>query len=198
MTFNIAFVLYPGFEELDFAGPYEALASAARIVAPDWRVFTVAGERPVRGTHGLSVNADHVFGDVPDAEMIVVPGGRTVAAMADDRLVEYVRSAGSRASWVTSVCTGAFMLHRAGLLEGKRATTYWAAIQALRKLDGVTVVDNERWVQDGKVITAAGVSAGIDMALYVIGQLISPKSARVIQQYMEYYPKPPYEDISLV
>lgn len=197
MVFNVAFVLYPGFEELDFAGPYEALAAAGRIVAQDWRVYTTAGEKTVRGTHGLSVNVDHVFDEAPDAGLIVVPGGQTVAAMNDERLVEYVRRAGNGASWVTSVCTGAFLLHRAGLLAGKRATTYWAAMETLRKLDGVTAVDGERWVRDGNVITAAGVSAGIDMALYMIGQLVSPKAARVIQQYMEYYPSPPYADIPL-
>jgi transcriptional regulator GlxA family with amidase domain len=109
--------------------------------------------------------------------------------------VAYVRQAGGKAEYVTSVCTGSFLLHRAGLLDGKRATTYWAAIEQMRRLPGVDVVEGERWVRDGNVITAAGVSAGIDMALYVIGQLLTPRDARRIQQYMEYFPAPPYADV---
>jgi transcriptional regulator GlxA family with amidase domain len=194
VTYNISFVLYPGFEELDFAGPYEAFAAAARIVAPDWRVFTVAAEAPVAGSYGLSVNPDHLISQAPDVHVLVVPGGETSLAMADERLVQYVRAAGARAEWVTSVCTGAFILHRAGLLDRRRATTYWAAIDQLRALGGVAIAENTRWVHDGNVITAAGVTAGIDMALYVIGQLLSPHQARVIQQYMEYYPEPPYAE----
>lgn len=197
MTFNIAFVLYPGFEELDFAGPYEALAAAGKIVAHEWQTLVVAAEKTVLGTHGLSVNADFTFECAPDADMILVPGGQTVAAMTDSRLVEYVRTAGNNAKWVTSVCTGAFVLQRAGFLDGKRATTYWAAIEALRKFEEVEVVADQRWIHDGNVITAAGVSAGIDMALYMIGRLVSPKAARDIQQYMEYYPAPPYADSPL-
>jgi transcriptional regulator GlxA family with amidase domain len=194
MTFNIAFVLYPGFEELDFAGPYETFAAAARIVAPDWGVFTVAREPIVRGSYGLSVNADHVIDRAPDAHVLIVPGGETSTAVKDERLIHYVRKAGARAEWVLSVSTGSFMLHRAGLLDGRQATTYWAAIDQFRSLSGVTVVDDKRWVHHGKVVTAAGVSAGIDTALYVIGQLLTPRQARLIQQYMEYYPDPPYAD----
>ena len=194
MTFNIGFVLYPGFEEMDFAGPYEVFGAAARIVAQDWRVFTVAATRTVRGSYGLSVDADHVVGQVPDAQVLVVPGGETYQAIVDKCLMEYIRDAGARADWVASVSTGAFMLYRAGLLDGRRATTYWAAIDQFRRLGGVTVVDGQRWVHDGKVITAGGVSAGIDMALYVIGQILTPRDARLIQQYMEYYPEPPYAE----
>jgi transcriptional regulator GlxA family with amidase domain len=194
MTFNIAFVLYPGFEEMDFAGPYEVFGAAARIVAQDWRVFTVAAKPTVRGSYGLSVNTDHIIGRAPDAQVLVVPGGETSLAIADKCLMRYIRDAGTRADWVASVSTGAFMLHRAGLLDGRRATTYWAAIDQFRRLGGVTVVDDRRWVHDGKVITAGGVSAGIDMALYVIGQVLAPRDARLIQQYMDYHPEPPYAE----
>ena len=108
-------------------------------------------------------------------------------------LLDYIREAGRGAQLVTSVCTGALLLHRAGFLEGRRATTHWGAKQELRELGGNTeVVDAGRWVVDGNVITAAGVSAGIDMALHVVGQLKSPEDARKVQAFMEYYPAPPY------
>ena len=125
--------------------------------------------------------------------MICVPGGNgTRPGMTHEPLLSYIRRTGAEAQLVTSVCTGAFLLHATGFLEGKRATTYWGAKKEFRELGGnVEVVDDERWVHDGNVITAAGVSAGIDMALYVVGQLKSPEDARKVQAFMEYQPAPP-------
>jgi transcriptional regulator GlxA family with amidase domain len=189
---NIAIVLFPDVEELDFAGPYEVFGMAAKHVYKDWRVFTVAGERSVRGNCGLSVNVDYLFDEAPAAEIILVPGGiGTRAGMEDDALIAYIRRAGASAQYVTSVCTGAFLLHRAGFLKGRRATTYWAQRETLDKMGDVTVVA-ERWVHDGNVITAAGVSAGIDMALYLVGVLKGPEEARRLQKGIEYDPAPPY------
>ena len=196
MSFNIAFVLFPDFEELDYAGPYEVFGTAARYVDKGWRVFTVAAERMTRGTNGMSVEADYLFDDAPAAGLIVVPGGfGTRPGMDDAALVGYVKRAGGGARYVTSVCTGALLLHRAGFLAGRRAATHWAARKELAQLGGVEVVE-ERWVQDGNVITAAGVSAGIDMALYVVGLLKSPDEARKVQRIMEYEPSPPYAVVS--
>jgi transcriptional regulator GlxA family with amidase domain len=193
---NIAIVLFPDVEELDFAGPYEVFGMAAKEAWKDWRVFTVAGERTVRGTNGLSINVDYTFDDAPNADVIVVPGGNgTRAGMNDERLMSYIRRAGAAAQWVTSVCTGAFLLHRGGFLKGKRATTYWAQRKTLEEMGDVTVVA-ERWVHDGNVITAAGVSAGIDMALYLVGQIKGPKAARLLQKGIEYDPAPPYQDVA--
>ena len=116
--------------------------------------------------------------------------------MTHEPLVSYIKRAGSTAQLVTSVCTGAMLLHAAGFLEGSRATTHWAAKQELRDLGGnVEIIDGERWVHDGNVITAAGVSAGIDMALYLVGQLKSPEDARKVQSFMEYQPAPPYAQL---
>jgi transcriptional regulator GlxA family with amidase domain len=106
-------------------------------------------------------------------------------------MVSFLEKQGNRARFVTSVCTGAFLLHSAGFLKGKRATTHWGAIAELKALPDVTVVDDERWVQDGNVITAAGVSAGIDMSLYLVSLLKDAATAQRVQQMMEYYPKPP-------
>lgn len=195
VDYHIIFLLYPGFEELDLAGPYEVFATASRIVRNDWRLSTASTERTVRSAHGLSVVADHFLDDGPAPDILVVPGGRTQAAIEDERLVSYVRRVATAADLLVSVCTGSLMYWAAGLLEGRRATTYFGEIDYLRMLGGVDVVEDERWVHDGKLVTSAGVSAGIDMALYVVGQLLSPTVARKVQRYIEYAPSPPYQDI---
>ena len=190
MTKHAGIIVYPQAEELDFVGPLEALGGMARI-SPGWRVVTIAESSPVECTHGLKVNVDHTFADAPPLDVLLVPGGiGTRQEVENPRMIDFVRKAGSAASFVTSVCTGAFILHRAGFLAGRRATTHWGSIDRLRELDGVEVV-NERFVRDGNVITAAGVSAGIDMALYLVSLLTDPQTARNVQKMMEYYPQPP-------
>jgi transcriptional regulator GlxA family with amidase domain len=191
---NIAIVLFPHVEELDFVGPLEVFGMAAKVLYKDWRVFTVAEEPVVKGVNGLSVNVTYTFADAPHADIIIVPGGfGTRAGMENEALVGYIQRAGGDAEWVTSVCTGAFLLHRAGFLKGRRATTYWAERKTLAGMGDVDVVE-ERWVHDGNVITAAGVSAGIDMALYLVGVLKGPEEARKLQKLIEYDPAPPYAE----
>jgi transcriptional regulator GlxA family with amidase domain len=194
---NFAIVLFPDVEELDFAGPYEVIGMAAKYLWQDWRVFTVAQERVVKGSCGLSVNVDHTFDDAPAADVIIVPGGLGTRPGAENAaLMGYIKGAGDGAQFVTSVCTGAFLLHRASFLQGKRATTYWSEHKNLAGLGGVEVVA-ERWVHDGNVITAAGVSAGIDMALYLVGVLKGPEQARRLQKLIEYDPAPPYAEVAV-
>lgn len=197
MSFNIAFVLFPGFEELDFAGPYEVFGRVATRLVEDWQVFTVAEEQMVEGVNGLKVQVDYLFDSAPQAEMILVPGGfGTRAGMENAVLIDYIRRAGRDAQYVTSVCTGSFLLHKAGFLKGKRAATYYRAREQLRKMGDVTVVE-DRWVHDGNVITAGGVSAGIDMALYMLGVIKTPEFARKVQQHIEYDPAPPYAEVPI-
>jgi transcriptional regulator GlxA family with amidase domain len=168
---------------------------ASKYIAKDWRVFTVGETPTVRGNTGMTVVVDHTFDNAPAADILVVPGGLGTRPGADNAaLVGYIKKAGGGAKYVTSVCTGAFLLHAAGFLTGRRATTHWASMAELRKLDGVTAVD-ERWVHDGNVITAAGVSAGIDGALYLVGQIRGPDEARNLQRLIEYYPAPPYAEV---
>ena len=191
MTRTIGIVLFPDVEELDFVGPLEALGAMA-FIDRGWQVVTIAeaGGR-VRARHGLSVNVDHSFADAPPLDVLLVPGGHgTRQEMNNPRMIDFVRETGSGAQYVTSVCTGAFILHRAGFLSGRRATTHWGAIGQLRELGDVEVVE-ERFVQDGNVITAAGVSAGIDMALYLASLLTDRQTAKNVQKLMEYYPQPP-------
>ncbi len=198
MSFNIAFVLFPDFEELDFVGPFEVLAATAKHIDKEWRPFTVAQERMVRSTNGLNIQADYTFADAPKADLVLVPGGEGTRTEVDNaELISYIKSACESAEYITSVCTGAFLLHKAGFLSGKRATTHWSQLDDLRALGDVTV-EEDRWVHDGNVITAAGVSAGIDMALYLLGVLKSPEIARAVQRGIEYDPAPPYADVEPV
>ena len=191
MTRTVGIVLFPNVEELDFVGPLEALGAMA-FIDRGWQVVTIAeAGGSVRARHGLSVNVDHSFADAPPLDVLLVPGGQGTQQEVDNpRMIDFVREAGANAQYVTSVCTGAFILHRAGFLSGRRATTHWGSLERLRELGDVEVVE-ERFVQDGNVITAAGVSAGIDMALYLASLLTDRQTAQNVQQMMEYYPQPP-------
>jgi len=199
MSKTIGIVLYPDFEDLDAIGPREALTMMAKGSGGEWEVVLISEDgEPVRSFLGTRYIVDHSFADCPGLDVLLLPGGLgTRAEMDNPKMVEFVRVQGQAADWVTSVCTGALLLHRAGFLEGKRATTHWGAIAELQGLGGdTTVVNDERWVHDGNVITAAGVSAGIDMSLYLISLLRDPAAAQRVQQMMEYYPKPPtFEEV---
>jgi transcriptional regulator GlxA family with amidase domain len=199
MPFRIAFVLFPDFEELDFVGPWEVFGMASKYVDQTWEPFTVAATPTVKAVLGLEMVVNHTFESAPQPDLILVPGGfGTRPLMNDDTMLNYLKRAGGGAQYVTSVCTGALLLKAAGFLEGKRATTHWGAKQEFRDLGGDTVIVEEgRWVHDGNVITAAGVSAGIDMALYVVGQLKGPEEARKVQNFMEYHPAPPYAEVTV-
>jgi len=199
MTKAIGIVLFPEAEELDFVGPFEVFTMYAQYFDKDRRVLTVAEtDEPVIGAKGLVVVPEATFESCPPLDVLLVPGGQgTLREMENETMLDFIRRAGGAAQWVTSVCTGAFVLSRAGYLAGRRATTHWAALAQLREEQDVTVVE-ERFVRDGNVITAAGVSAGIDMALYLVGELSSPETARNVQKFIEYYPQPPYAEATAV
>jgi len=193
-TKTIGIVLFPDFEDLDAIGPREALTMMAKASGGEWEVVLISEDgKPVTSFLGTRYLADNSYENCPPLDVILVPGGLgTRAQMNNPKHIEFVKRQGQQATWVTSVCTGALVLHRAGFLEGKQATTHWASIPELQNLGGnTTVVTDQRWVHDGNVITAAGVSAGIDMALYLISLLKDAATAKRVQQMMEYYPKPP-------
>ena len=190
MTKTIGIILFPEVEDLDFAGPLEVLGNMA-LMDRDWQVVTIAETTNVKTTYGLKIAVDYGFEDAPPLDVLLVPGGLGTRREVDNpKMIQFVREAGSRASFVTSVCTGAFILHRAGFLSGKRATTHWGATAQLRELGDVEVME-ERFVQAGNVITSAGVSAGIDMALHLVSLLTDATTAQNVQKMMEYYPQPP-------
>ncbi len=190
---TIGILLFDGVEELDFAGPWEVFASLARNV-DDLRVVTVAEEmRTIRCAKGLRVEPDTAFADAPALDVVLVPGGQgTRHEVANPVLIEWLRKTAERCTWVTSVCTGALLLHEAGPARGRRVTTHFAYVEPLRARGDITVLERVRYVRDGTLVTSAGVSAGIDMALWLTGQLYSPDVARRVQRYIEYDPAPPY------
>jgi transcriptional regulator GlxA family with amidase domain len=199
MKRSIALVIFEAAEELDFIGPWEIFTFLRHFDDDACNVFTVSehgGE--VRCAKGLRVLADHSFETAPRADVILVPGGMgTRTEVNNPKLIEYVQQVAADAELVTSVCTGSFVLERAGLLTGKRATTHWASIDRFRALGTVEVVDDQRFVDEGRIVTSAGVSAGIDMALYIVGRLWGPDMARRVQKGVEYFPDPPYQDVPI-
>lgn len=191
MTFGL--VMYEGAEELDFIGPWEVFTMGAQANGSDRAVTIAQRAEPVRCYNGLRVVPDHTFADAPPLDVVLIPGGfGSRAEMENPVLLDWLRAVAPRCRWVTSVCSGALILHAAGLLAGKRATTHWSVIEMLRDCGDVEVMERVRYVRDGNVVTSAGVSAGIDMALWLVGQIHGPAFARGVQRFMEYDPAPPY------
>jgi len=188
---DIAFVLYPGFTVLDMVGPLQVLG-ALPAFAPEYRVVVLGESKsPVPTDTPLGVMASHTFDEVPAPYAVFLPGGTvpTITAMADEQLLGRVRAMAEHAEIIGSVCTGSLILGAAGLLEGRRATTHWMCRDLLAKFGATPVA--QRWVRDGKVLTGAGVSAGIDLALHLVQELAGEEIARQVQLMIEYDPQPP-------
>ena len=192
---TIALVLYPDLTLLDLVGPLQVLATLERL-DPRFRAVVVSDHVEAMPTDvPLRAVADASFGDVPHPQLIVVPGGRrgTIRAMSDPAVRAYVESSAASAELVTSVCTGSLILGAAGLLEGRPATTNWFFSGVLDQFGAR--YRRQRWVHDGNVIMSAGVSAGIDMALYLVAHLTGEATARRVQLALEYDPRPPFGGI---
>jgi len=192
---RIAVVVFEGAEELDFAGPWEVLA-AWRFLYPDDVEVVLVGETtgPVTCAKGMRVVADSRWDELGDIDVLIYPGGRgTRTQLGDEEIRARLRALKQRGTLMTSVCTGALVFADAGLLDGRPATTYWSAFDELLPL-GRDIVPrpDDRFVDTGEVVTAAGVSAGIDMALHLVGRLGSPEKAREVRRYIQYDPQPPY------
>jgi transcriptional regulator GlxA family with amidase domain len=190
---RIGIVLYPDAEELDWAGPYEVFTMAA--IDRDVEVVTIAeNDGPVRCAKGLRVLPDHSFETAPPLDVLVVPGGQGCRVEMDNAvMLEWLARAAEPCTWVTSVCTGSILLCKSGLAKDCQVTTHWGYIPTLRELaPDVTVLENVRYIRDGRVVTAAGVSAGIDMSLWLVGELWDPDHSRKTRRMMEYDPAPPY------
>jgi transcriptional regulator GlxA family with amidase domain len=189
--FTIAVALWDGVEELDFAGPYEVLTAWARMSEKPISVCTVAARaEAVRCSHDLKVVPDTTWDDVGKLDMLVLPGGDTRPLQGDDSFLERMRNLAGGGTLMTSVCTGALVYGKAGLLDGRRATTHWGALDRLADL-GVDVDRDARFVDTGDVVTAAGVSAGIDMALHLVARLESVERAQEVRRYIQSDPQPP-------
>ena len=185
---NVGFVIFPELTPLDFTGPQQVLARL-----PDSAMHIVAkSAAAVPSDSGLSLVPTHTFESCPQLDLICVPGGNAgvVRAIGDENTVEFVRRQSRAAKYVTSVCTGAFILGVAGLLKGRRATTHWAFAELL-PLVGATH-EKRRVVRDGNVITAGGVTSGIDFGLQVVADIAGDEVAQSIQLGLEYDPDPPF------
>lgn len=195
MTIAVGIAVFPGVEELDFVGPWEVLRAWERLAPDDGaQVFTVAVEAgTIECAKGLRVVPDHTWATAPPIDVLVYPGGRgTRAQIGDEAVRSWVRDVAQRGALMTSVCTGALVYADAGLLDGRPATTHWASLDELAALGtGIQVRPADRYVDNGDVITASGVSAGIDMALHLIRRLASEDRARQVRRYIQYDPQPP-------
>jgi transcriptional regulator GlxA family with amidase domain len=186
---QVAYLLYDRFTALDITGPHEVLNSVPDVES----VFVAERTGPIRNETGtLALVADRSLAEVPRPDVVVVPGGFGTRALLDHRpLLDWLRSAHETTTWTTSVCTGALLLAAAGLLDGAPATTHWAVRERLASLGARPVA--ERVVRHGKIVTAAGVSAGIDMALELVALMHGEEAAKAIQLGIEYDPRPPFD-----
>lgn len=187
MRFGI--LLFPQVEELDFVGPWEMLTMWSRHAnGPDWCVTVAESDGPIECAKGLSVNPDVTFDSCVALDYLLVPGGKgTRTAVGNKTLIDFVSAQARGCRAILSVCTGAFILHDAGLLSGKRVTSHWGSLERLRQLDDVEVVE-ERFVRDGNIWTSAGVSAGMDLMLAFIASIGGEEAAGKVQSMSEYYP----------
>jgi len=184
-------LLFDDVEELDFAGPWEVLTVARR----EGDVVVTVAEKPdlIRCGQGLRVMPDHTFGDCPPLDVIVVPGGQgPFVELENPVLMTWLAEVSAQASWVTSVCTGTLLHWGTGVAKGRTVTTHSMFVEGLRAMGDITVVDDRRWVVDGNLVTAGGVSAGIDMALWLVGQIYGEEHGRYVQHAIEYSPEPPF------
>jgi transcriptional regulator GlxA family with amidase domain len=200
---TVAILLFDAIEVLDFAGPFEVFGVAGRnprhthFSEPPFTVFTVAENTPVIARNGLSINPTYRLENHPKADIIIVPGGGGFHAdgtpfgsrreMNNPAVLEWVHQSADNAELVLSVCTGSFILGKAGLLDGLAAATHFMAVDGMREAAPNTEIrPAERYVDNGKVITSAGISAGIDMSLYVVGRLLGKDVADETARYMQY------------
>ena len=188
-VFNVGFVIFPELTQLDFTGPQQVLA---RLPRSAMHIIAKSGS-PVPSDSGLSLVPTHTFENCPRLDLICVPGGSTgvVQAMGDRETIEFIRGQSTSAKYVTSVCTGAFILGAAGLLKGRRATTHWAFTELL-PLVGATH-EKARIVKDGNIVTAGGVTSGIDFGLSMVAEIAGETAAQAIQLGLEYNPDPPFD-----
>jgi transcriptional regulator GlxA family with amidase domain len=193
MNITYGIYLYQQVAALDFTGPYEVFGVSNGLLNGG-RVVTIAeSSDPISCAYGMEVLPQYTFDNAPALDVVLVPGSSELgAALQSSRTIEWIQQQAAQANYTAAVCTGAIILQRAGLLNNKKATTHWALIEELRKDDTISVMKDMRYVRDGKIITAQGISAGIDMALWLVGEIHSPAHAREVRKILHYDPAPPY------
>jgi transcriptional regulator GlxA family with amidase domain len=189
--FRIGIWVWNGVEELDFAGPYEVLTAWARMVRDEREIIVrlvAESTEPITCSHGLRVIPDVALADLGPVDLFLHPGGQVGALLEDESFQQQLRDR-AESTLMTSVCNGAMVYGRAGLLTGRPAATHWSAVEPLAEL-GVNVDPDARFVDDGTVVTSAGVSAGIDMSLHLVKRLHSDDAAKLVRRYIQYEPAP--------
>lgn len=187
---TVVLLLFPEVEVLDFAGPFEVFSVAADSISPaPFRVVTVAASHgPLKAVGGLTVTPDHDLASCPQADVLLIPGGNgSRKAMRDDKILAWVAAQAKGAEIVASICTGALILGKLGFLDGLRATTHWTATQELRAVsDKIDVQPQARFIDNGKYLTSGGITAGIDMSLYLVTRLCGQALTDLVLREMEY------------
>lgn len=195
MTTSVGIYLFPDVEVLDFAGPYEVFTTASRVfrrtnptLPEPFAVCTISrGAAAVRARAGLVVQPDFGFADHPRIDLLVVPGGVVTHELREPDVIEWIARTAAGAELVASVCTGSFLLARAGLLDGRTATTHWEDVADLRAMfPAVDAVERRRWVDEGAVVTSAGISAGIDMSLHLVERFAGRELAESTAHQMDF------------
>jgi transcriptional regulator GlxA family with amidase domain len=187
-TLKIAILLFDNFTALDVVGPYEVLSKI-----PNSKIYMVA-IRPklFKDIKGLQISADYSLNDMKNPDILVIPGGFGIDSILDNQdIINWIQNAHKTSKWTVSVCSGALLLGSAGLLKDCKATTHWNRKNQLAIYGAI--LQNDRYVKDGKIVTSAGVSAGIDMSLYLLSLIVNENFAKAVQLGMEYDPKPPFD-----
>ncbi len=195
MTISVGIFLFKNVEVLDFAGPFEVFTTASRVFlrhnpgqdAPPFKVFTIAKTtETIQSRAGLRILPDYSLNDCPRVDLLLVPGGVVDEEVQDKMVIAWVKATAAIAQLTASVCTGAFVLAKAGLLCGKKATTHWEDINDLRnQFPEVQVQDGVRWVDEGTLVTSAGIAAGIDMSLHLVARLAGSQLAKATARQMD-------------
>jgi transcriptional regulator GlxA family with amidase domain len=169
-----------------------------KLLRPDDRVIAIGLDAAeICCSKGMHMRPDVGLSEAPKLDVLLVPGGDgTRALMKNERLIGWIQACAKETEWTSSVCSGSLVLAQAGLLDGRKATTHWSVLDELRRFQSVEVLERVRFVRDGQLVTSAGVSAGIDMALWLFGQIASPEEARRVQRLMQYDPAPPYQAVA--
>lgn len=195
-TFGV--LVFDGAEELDFVGPWEVITASAMLQehehgTGDRAILIAETDAPVRCNKGMRVLPDATTADHPHIDVLLVPGGNgTRREATNDSLLRWIADVSADAEWVTSVCTGSLLLVASGVATGRNVATHWGFEDTLAARGDCIVIRDQRWVRDGNIVTSQGVSAGIDMALWLLGELYGPDHARATQRYIQYDPAPPY------
>lgn len=186
---NIAIYIYENAEVLDFSGPFEVLSTAKRLAGSNWNIFFVAeSDAIITARGGFLVCPHYCFSDHPSIDLLIVVGGIHSEELKKSKVINWISETANLSAITASVCTGAFLLAEAGLLNGLSVTTHWEDISDLKSnYPKLKVLENKRWVSDGKYITSGGISAGIDMSLYLVSQLLSVELAEKTALQMEYF-----------